>query len=102
MTRHIFHITSRDAWQQQKPTGTYRHASLESEGFIHCSDETQLDATWKRFFRGETGWVVLDIDVDRLKSEVRYEKSEPGETFPHVYGPVNVDAVVGIRDLPET
>ena len=47
------------------------------------------------------GWVVLDIDVDRLESEVRYEKGEPDEMFPHVYGPVNVDAVVGIKETEQ-
>ena len=99
MTRPIYHITTRDAWERRELTGSYRHPSLDSDGFIHCSDESQLEATWRRIFGAEPGLVVLTIDVDRLTSELRYEEGEPGELFPHVYGPVNVDAVVGVREM---
>ncbi len=97
MTKRIFHITTPEAWERQKASGSYRHASLESEGFIHCSDENQGEPTWRRIFGAAPGLVVLEIDVERLASELRYEEGEPGELFPHVYGPINVDAVVGVK-----
>ena len=97
MTKRIFHITTPEAWERQKASGSYRHASLESEGFIHCSDENQGEPTWRRIFGAAPGLVVLEIDVERLASELRYEEGEPGEFFPHVYGPINVDAVVGVK-----
>jgi len=100
VSARIFHITTRDQWNEQKSSGKYRHPSLQSEGFIHCSGASQVNETWRRIFGGEPGLIVLEIDVDQLRSEVRYEQSEPGTLFPHVYGPVNVDAVVGIRELP--
>jgi uncharacterized protein (DUF952 family) len=96
----VFHITSSDAWEQQKFTGRYRHESLDREGFIHCSDEGQVEATWRRVFGGEPGLVLLEIHVAKLESELRYEEGEPGEMFPHVYGPVNVDAVTSVTVLP--
>ena len=97
MTKRIFHITTPEAWERQKASGSYRHASLESEGFIHCSDENQGEPTWRRIFGAAPGLVVLEIDVECLASELRYEEGEPGEFFPHVYGPINVDAVVGVK-----
>ncbi len=95
VTKRIFHITTPEALERQKASGSYRHASLESEGFIHCSNENQVEPTWRRIFGAAPGLVVLEIDVERLASELRYEEGEPGELFPHVYGPINVAAVVG-------
>ena len=100
MTERVFHITTRDAWERQEPTGSYMHESLDNEGFIHCSDEGQVEETWQRVFDGASGLVMLEINVERLESELRYEEGEPGEMFPHVYGPVNVDAVVSVTVLP--
>ena len=100
MTARIFHITTREVWERQKPSGSYRHESLETEGFIHCSNEGQVEATWRRIFDGKSGLVILEINVERLTSELRYEEGEPGEPFPHVYGPLNVDAVTSVSLLP--
>lgn len=100
MTPRIFHITNAETWELQKATGFYRHASLDEEGFIHCSDEGQVEATWRRIFGGRSGLIILEINVDRLESELRYEEGEPGEVFPHVYGPVNTDAVTSVTVLP--
>jgi uncharacterized protein (DUF952 family) len=100
VTPRIFHITTREAWEQQKPSGAYRHGSLETEGFIHCSSEGQVEATWQRIFGGQSGLVILEINVDLLHSDLRYEEGEPGEMFPHIYGSLNVTAVTSITDLP--
>ena len=100
MTARIFHITTLQVWEQQKAAGSYRHESLETEGFIHCSNEGQVEATWRRIFGGEAGLVILEINVKRLTSEIRYEEGEPGEMFPHIYGPLNIDAVTSVTVLP--
>lgn len=49
-----------------------------------------------RRFAGVTGLVLLAIEADRLSSELRYEAAEEGERFPHIYGPLNLDAVTGV------
>ena len=99
MTKRIFHITTPVAWEGQKASGSYRQPSLESEGFIHCSDENQVEPTRRRIFGAAPGWIVLEIDVERLTSQLRYEEGEPGELFPHVYGPINLDAVVAVKQV---
>ena len=100
VTDRIFHITTREVWEQQKPSGRYRHASLDTEGFIHCSDEGQVEPTWRRIFGAQSGLIVLEINVEQLESELRYEEGEPDEMYPHIYGPINVDAVASVTVLP--
>ena len=98
---YIFHITSREQWSQAEQAGSYQADSLASEGFIHCSTSDQVVKVANAYYPGQTGLVLLCIDTDGLDSEVRFEDAsgaqfEPGEQFPHIYGPVNVDAVVKV------
>ncbi|MCO6449945.1 MAG: DUF952 domain-containing protein [Caldilineales bacterium] len=91
----IYHITFVEAWQDAEVRGVYLHDSLESEGFIHCSTTDQLVATANRFFAGADALLVLAIAPANLEAELLYEESEPGQWFPHIYGPLNLGAVVG-------
>jgi glutathione S-transferase len=99
VTSPIYHVASERDWQDAVKAGEYRVSTrgrtLEQEGFIHCSRAGQVAATANRFFRGATGLVLLTIDPERLRAELRYEAA-PGtdETFPHVYGPLDVDSVL--------
>jgi uncharacterized protein (DUF952 family) len=93
----IFHIAVGEDWERQKSSGEYRHPSLESDGYIHCSEEHQVPGTLEKFFTGREGLVLLEIDTARLVSELRHEEGEPGVLYPHVYGPLNVDAVVAVK-----
>jgi uncharacterized protein (DUF952 family) len=89
----LFHITTHEAWRQALIEGVYRADSLETEGFIHCSTIHQVVRTANRFYAGQTDLVLLVIDANRLDAELIYEESEPGERFPHLYGPLDLDAV---------
>lgn len=95
----IYHIAFAEDWGQAGRVGEYRISTrgqtLEQQGFIHASDAHQVAGVANRFYEADDGLIVLVIDTDRLRSLVRYE-SVPGsdEQFPHIYGPLNVDAVV--------
>ena len=93
----IFHITAQSAWQVAQAEGTYQAPSLKTEGFIHFSTESQVVATANRFYRGKTDLVLLSVEPSRLKPELRYEDTASHGTFPHLYGPLNLDAVVDVR-----
>jgi len=103
----IYHVTSRQTWQEAQQRGEYRADSLESEGFIHCSTETQILPVTENFYKGQAGLVLLKIDPAFLGSELLWEPpaGDPppgipkGELFPHIYGPINLDAVVKVYDL---
>jgi uncharacterized protein (DUF952 family) len=94
----LFHITTLDAWAAAKAIGTYRAASLESEGFIHLSTDAQWPRTLARWFPERTGLVLLVLDETKLGSEVRYEPAH-GEAFPHLYGALPIAAVIEVRPL---
>ena len=72
----------------------YRAASLETEGFIHCSFAEQLDAVIARYYGGAGEIVVLEIETDQLMSRVLNEPSTANEIYPHIYGPINRDAII--------
>ena len=94
---NIFHITNGKDWDRAKRDGIYKTASLASEGFIHCSRSDQVIRTANRLFAGQQGLVLLEIDTDQVKAEIRYENCEDGqELFPHIYGALDLDAVVRV------
>jgi uncharacterized protein (DUF952 family) len=100
----ILHVTTRAAWEAAVAAGTpYAHPSLDSEGFVHCSTDAQLVGTLGRYFAGadRTTLVSLVVDPDRLgdEADLRWEPSTGGEDFPHVYGPIPLDAVVDVRPV---
>lgn len=91
----LFHLVQRDDWEGARRQTHYRPPSLEREGFIHLSTELQWRATARRFFLGQDDLLLLTLDEDRLEGEVRYELAD-GDRFPHLYGPLNVDAVASV------
>jgi uncharacterized protein (DUF952 family) len=93
MSSLIYHITKSESWERDR--GEYRHPSLETEGFIHCSLAEQVPVTLEKFFPSRDGLILLEIDVGRLIPELRYENG-----YPHIYGPLNRDAVVAVRQPP--
>lgn len=93
----VFHITLPEDWEGSAGRPSYQPASLASEGFIHCSYENQLDAVLKRYFSGRERVFVLKIDTDKLMSKLVKEPSTGGEVYPHIYGPLNRSAVVGVE-----
>lgn len=90
----IYHVTGAAEWQTALKKGRYEAASLAEEGFIHCSQEEQVTGVLERYFKNRKDLVRLAIDTDKLTSPFYYEWSQSVEdTFPHIYGPINLDAV---------
>lgn len=90
-----YHITTPEAIKRMEDTGFLIAESLNTEGFIHCSEAWQLPGVAERFYKGVEGLKVVQIDPFRLTSKLIYEKAADAEDwFPHVYGPINRDAIV--------
>jgi uncharacterized protein (DUF952 family) len=92
-TETIYHITTAREWEASLPVGQYAAASLGTEGFIHFSGKEQVLATANRYYKGQKGMVLLQVETNRLAVPLKYEKAPSGEFFPHLYGFLNLDAV---------
>ena len=90
----IYHIILPEIWKQVRNEPLYRHESLAAEGFIHCSYEDQLDGVIGRYYANHDELVVLTIDTEKLAARLVAEPSTGGEIYPHIYGPLNMSAVV--------
>jgi uncharacterized protein (DUF952 family) len=90
----IFHIATQQHWERASRAGVYTTASLREDGFVQCATATQHATVADKLFAGRADLVLLLIDTDRLSSEIRFERSDTdSEAFPHVYGPVDLDAI---------
>ena len=99
----IFHIVPQADWSDVQHQAAYQPASLGAEGFIHCSTREQLVESATLHFHGQSHLVVLCIDEQRVAADIRYENLTGGTLlFPHIYGPLNADAIVDVLDLPQT
>ncbi len=99
----IYHMLPLATWQQKPADQPYRPASLASEGFIHCTGELPL-LVWvaNRFYRAEPGdFVILCIDEAKVQARLQWDPAD-GHQFPHLYGPLNPSAVVGLLEFPRT
>ncbi len=100
----IYHIAFAEDWAEAARAGEYavstRGRTLEEQGFIHASDAHQVAGVANFIYAADDELIVLAIDTDRLRSPVRYE-NVPGsdEPFPHIYGPINADAVIATMPL---
>lgn len=96
----ITHIAQRPEWETATKRDEYRPTSLADEGFVHASTAYSILMPANLFYRGRRDLVLLAIDQRRLHSEIRWEEPQPTvEAFPHIYGPVNIDAVIAVESF---
>ncbi len=97
----LLHITTRADYRPDEP---HRAPSLDTEGFVHCSDFGTVHLPANRLYAGRTDLVLLVIDPAKVDVPVRWEPGAPpdpnGAWFPHIYGPIPPAAVVAVHDFP--
>jgi uncharacterized protein (DUF952 family)/GNAT superfamily N-acetyltransferase len=105
----ILHLTNSTNWIEAQQQGFITAPSLATEGFIHCSTEYQMRDVANKYYRGATDMVLVHIDPVTLASPLKWEPpahidgspSLPNEPlFPHIYGVINLDAVIRVIDFP--
>lgn len=98
----LLHMTTRPVYDEAIPSGRYAAASLAAEGFQHLSTAEQVHLPATALFRGRTDIVLLCIDADRLDATVLWEPADPDDPasmrFPHLYGSLDLAAVVAVVD----
>ena len=95
----IYHIVPAIVWKEYESKSEYEATSLKTEGFIHLSQKEQVAGTLNRYYQNAMDLLLLHVETDKLTHELKYEPSTNGELFPHLYGPLNKDAVVQVEEL---
>ncbi|MCV7384274.1 DUF952 domain-containing protein [Mycolicibacter longobardus] len=98
----LVHLCGTRDWVAAQVGGALRPESLDSVGFVHLSTPQQVHLPANRLYRGRTDLVLLQVDPAKVAAPVRWEPGVPGDPeamlFPHLYGPLPVDAVIGVRE----
>ncbi|HYY12624.1 MAG TPA: DUF952 domain-containing protein [Kineosporiaceae bacterium] len=96
----IYHIALASDWDAALEAGEYRTSTLgrtlDEEGFLHASTSEQVREVADRYYGDvREPLVLLAIDERRLTVPLQWD-AVPGrpDPFPHVYGPLDVTAVV--------
>jgi glutathione S-transferase len=99
---HIFHIATQQDWDAAIEAGDYRVSTLRRTlaevGFIHCSTAAQVQTVADRYYRGLMDLLLLTVETARLSSRMQLDPVGQ-EMYPHIYGPLNLDAVVDVTPL---
>ena len=97
----IYKICPEALWQEAELAGRFEGAPVDlADGYIHFSTGAQLHETLARHFSGQTQLLLIAIDDETLGAALRYEPSRGGALFPHLYGPLDLNAVVWVQPLP--
>lgn len=100
----LYHLVPPDQWEQFKDDTFYAPPSLEQEGFIHCSSAEQVSASANRHFAGSTSLLLLVINPEKVSARIVFEDLYgSGTKFPHIYGPLPIQAIEAVIPLePDT
>ncbi len=95
----IFSIVDAKAWSEAQKAGSYQGERFAKTGFVDAMDSAaQIEYVANKYWKGKTGVQVLCIDKTQVKAEIKMEKSSSG-VYPHIYGPLNANAVTQAVDL---
>jgi uncharacterized protein (DUF952 family) len=94
-----YHGTPKPYFESLDVNRPYVPAAFAADGFIHTTEGREaLSIALTRFYKNDPDpFVVLYIDRDRVTAPIRYD--DPDAMFPHIYGPLNRDAIVAVVDI---
>ncbi len=98
----IYKICEHAAWREAERERAYDGSDVDRrDGFIHFSTAPQLAGTAAKHFAGQVDLMLIAVDGDALGTALKWEASRGGDLFPHLYGPLCLDAVHWARRLPD-
>jgi uncharacterized protein (DUF952 family) len=101
MVKTIYKICPEDLWREAEKARRFIGAPVDiADGFIHFSTVAQARETAAKHFAGQVGLLLVAVDGERLGDALKYEPSRGGALFPHLYGVLDLDAVIWVRALP--
>lgn len=97
----IYCLCPHSHWLAYEGKQQYLPRDYEQEGFIHATKgDALLCEVANRVYPDFSGTLlVLVIDEARVLSPIKYEAAKDGRLYPHIYGPLNTDAIADIRRM---
>jgi uncharacterized protein (DUF952 family) len=100
MAEPVYKILAEAALDAAKSEGRFLGTGDDlRDGFIHLSAAHQVAGTLAKYYAGEEDLLLLALDPERLGDELKWEPSRGGDLFPHLYGPLPLDAIVSAHRL---
>lgn len=97
----LYKICPAPLWQEAERIGVFRGSEIDHrDNFIHFSTAAQVIETAAKHFVGQNGLVLVSVDAARLGDALKWETSRGGALFPHLYGHLDLAAVIGAVPLP--
>lgn len=98
-TEFIYHLITNSEWEKISQNEYYSPESLDTEGFIHFSQKNQIPDVIERYYKNIQDLMILKIDINKLESKLLYEQVIDHGIFPHLYGRLNLNAVIGVYSI---
>ena len=93
-----FKVLTQQQWADFERERVFRGAPVDiADGYIHLSTAEQLDTTIAKYFAGQDGLMIAEVDLSCLGDSVRWETARGGDLFPHVYAELPIHAVVSLQ-----
>ena len=90
----IFKVIDKEEWQKAKRSGTYVGSEKDiKDGYIHFSEEDQVEETLKKYFPNKENLVLLRVNAFKLE-HLLWEQASNGDMYPHLYSNLDIKNVV--------
>ncbi len=93
-----YHIVPKEYYEAQPSDKDYLPEPMVKgvENFMHCTTGAQnvVDTAYRYYASDSRPFYLLVIDLDKVQAPSRFDAA--GEIFPHIYGPLNRDAIVEV------
>lgn len=100
MIEQLIHLAEPGAWAER--SSDYRPAAFDDDGFIHLCTPEQLAGVIDRYYADRDDLLRVVVRVDRLEAPLVWEDTTgSGMRFPHLYGPLNLSAVLAVAPLAD-
>jgi uncharacterized protein (DUF952 family) len=97
----IYKFCTAAEWREAERAGVYRGSAVDlKDGFIHFSTAVQAAETAAKWFAGQRDLVLVAVAADVLGDKLKWEPSRGGALFPHLYGDLDLSAVLRVDPLP--
>ena len=93
-----FKVLTQQQWADFERERVFRGAPVDiADGYIHLSTAEQLDTTIAKYFAGQDGLMIAEVDLIQLGDAVRWEPARDGVLFPHIYAVLPIHALVSLQ-----